>query len=373
MRIRALLVLAMLAAWGEVQAASDGEALKLLISVEQQTITAPYPIRATLHLHNSGQAPLWLYRPVCEPTGYGSALVVQLTLAEEPEGGTALTPGRGVVFERVGFPRPRLVRLDPGEDYTERTTIKIVPAMAGPEDKREPVWGRYRMTATYNAQYPNAATLERILDVDLWEGEVAGNAIDLELQPPIAEGSVSGRITGNASRPLYEVLVSLSDEQERLVDQTRTDFQGRYSFEHVPMGRNWVTVRRVNFPEDTVQFRHIDLTPEDLDGTIDFLLLPREIHDAEKLLHKPVLFRITNKEGRPLSKVRMKIIWSSGTVLETLNEDVSDDGTIALRLLPGRNYLTLKRSGCRKEEQRIDMAGGDGIDGFILHYDCAAD
>ncbi len=373
MRIRAFLVLMVLAAWGKVQAAPDEGVLKFLISVEQQTITAPYPIRATLHLHNSGQTPLWLYRPVRQPTGNGSALVVQLTPAEDPEGGTALTPGRGVVFERVGFPRPRVVRLDPGEDYTERTTIKIVPAMVGPEDHREPVWGLYRMTATYNTQYPNAAAVERIVDVDLWEGEVTGNAIDLELQPAIAEGSISGRIMGNASRPLYDVLVSLSDEQEHLVDQTRTDFEGRYSFEHVPMGRNWVTVRRMNFAEDTVQFRHVDLTPEDPDGTMDFLLLPREVYDAEKLLHKPVLFRITDKEGRPLSKVRMKIIWSSGTVLETLNQDAADDGTIALQLLPRRHYLTLKRPGCRKEEQRIDVAEGDGIDGFTLHYDCGAD
>ena len=56
MRNRAFLVLAMVAAWSGVQAAPDTDTLKLLISVEQQTLTLPYPLRATLHLHNSGQA-----------------------------------------------------------------------------------------------------------------------------------------------------------------------------------------------------------------------------------------------------------------------------------------------------------------------------
>jgi len=42
--------------------AGPADTLKLLISVEQQSITAPIPARVTLHLHNAGEKTLWLYR-----------------------------------------------------------------------------------------------------------------------------------------------------------------------------------------------------------------------------------------------------------------------------------------------------------------------
>ncbi|MBI1983938.1 MAG: carboxypeptidase regulatory-like domain-containing protein [Acidobacteria bacterium] len=372
MRICSVLVLVVLAAWGEARAAPADDTLKLLISVEQQTVTAPYPIRATLHLHNSGPAPVWLYRPIRGPAGNGSTLDVQLTPSRELGAGADASPGHAAVFERAGFPRPRLVRLDSGADYEEKTNLKVVPAMTGAEGQGEPVWGRYRLTAVYRAQYSNASVVERIAGVDLWEGETAGNAVEIELQPPSGEGTISGRVLAKESRPIFDALVTLSDEQERLVDQIRTGFEGRYSFANLPWGIFWVTVRRMNFPEDTVQFRHLDVTPEVPDGTIDFLLLPREIHRAREFLHKPVLLRVTDNEGRPLDKVRMDITWSSGTVLETIKADVAADGTIALQLLPGRHYVTLKRGGCRKEEHRVDVAEGEGIDGFVLHYDCGA-
>jgi hypothetical protein len=35
-------------------------------------------------------------------------------------------------------------------------------------------------------------------------------------------------------------------------------------------------------------------------------------------------------------------------------------------LLPGRNYLSLRRKGCPKQDERIDVAPGEGIDGFKL-------
>jgi hypothetical protein len=370
MRIRALLVMVMVAAWARVQAAPDTDTLKLLISVEQQTVTAPYPIGATLHLHNSGQRAIWIYRPVREPTGNGSALEVRLAPAGEA---ATPTPGRGIVFERSGFPNPRLVRIDPGEDYEEKTTLKIVPARAGTNSEGEPVWGRYRLTATYSAQYPNAGTLERILGLDLWEGEVTSNAIEIEVQPPAGKGRISGRVVTKESQPIIGGVVTLTDEQERLVDQTRTDLDGRYAFAQLPWGVYWVVVRRKDYPENTVQFRHIEVTPEEPQGTMDFLILPREIYEARDLLHKPVLFRIVDREEHRLDNVRLETVWSNGRVLETVKEDVANDGTVALQLLPGRHYVTLQRRGCRKQDQRVDVAEGDGIDGFLLNYDCAAE
>jgi hypothetical protein len=369
MRIHALLALAMVAAWARVQAAPDADTLKLLISVEEQTLTAPYPIRATLHLHNSGQQAIWLYRPVREPSGNGAALGAQLVPVDQG----AATPGRGIVFERSGFPRPRLERLNPGEDYEEKTTLKIVPARAGACGDGEAVWGRFRLTATYSAQYPNAATLERILGLDIWEGEVASNTVEIEVRPPAGKGRISGRVVTKETQPIIGGVVTLTDEQERLVDQTRTDLDGRYAFEELPWGVYWVVVRRKSYPENTVQFRHIEVTPEAPQGTMDFLILPREIYEARDLLHKPVLFRVVDSEERPMDNVRLETVWSNGRVLETVKEDVADDGTAAMQLLPGRHYMTLKRRCCRKQDQRVDVAEGDGIDGFLLNYDCAAE
>ncbi|MGB9488542.1 MAG: hypothetical protein WCD04_20800, partial [Terriglobia bacterium] len=44
------------------QGAATDTSLKLLISVEQQNIAAPFPARVTLHVHNAGNEAVWLYR-----------------------------------------------------------------------------------------------------------------------------------------------------------------------------------------------------------------------------------------------------------------------------------------------------------------------
>ncbi len=367
MRTFAFLVTVMVAAWGAAQAAPDSGRLKVLISAEQQTIALPYPLRVTLHLHNSGTEALWLYRPVRDPAGSGSALAVRLAPLDET---AAETPGRGIVFERAGFPRPRLVKVGPGEDYEEKATVKIVAARSGKDGEGTPVWGRYLMTAVYSARYSNGANLERILGVDLWEGESASNPVEIEVRPAGGKGRIAGQVLTKESQTLIGAVVTLSDEQERLVDQTRTDLNGRYAFEDLPWGLYWVVVRRKDYPEDTVQFRHLELAPERPEGAVDFLILPREIYEARELLHKPVLFRIVDEEERPLDNVRLEIVWSSGKVLETVKEDGADDGTAAAQLLPGRNYVTLKRRGCRKQDERIDVAQEGAIDGFALHYQC---
>jgi len=41
-------------------------------------------------------------------------------------------------------------------------------------------------------------------------------------------------------------------------------------------------------------------------------------------------------------------------------------------LIPGLNYVTLKRRGCDPQDQRAEVATGDGIDAFKLVTDCAA-
>src|SRR5713226_4962223 len=61
---------------------AEAQPLKLLISIEQQTITAPFPARVTLHLHNSGQGTLWLYRPVRSPEALRRSAARSVEVAE---------------------------------------------------------------------------------------------------------------------------------------------------------------------------------------------------------------------------------------------------------------------------------------------------
>jgi hypothetical protein len=96
-----------------------------------------------------------------------------------------------------------------------------------------------------------------------------------------------------------------------------------------------------------------------------------ESYDIQKVLRKPVLIRITNSAGQPLDKVGLNITWANGVLLDNVKGETASDGTGALELIPGRNFVTLKRKGCPKEEYRADVAAGEGIDGFKMVSECA--
>lgn len=367
---------------------SSPQPLKLLISVEQQQITAPFPARVTLHLHNSGQTALWLYRHARDQaaveltqasrlelaesgasyTTGGSVLKIQLEPAETRE---VATPAPTHALESVGFPHPRLVKLAPGEDYEEKAVIHLAPASVESEGARKPFWGRYRFSITYSAKFSNAEETERSLGLTVWQGEVGSNTIELELRPPTGAASVAGATVGAESRRVSSVLVSLSDADERLIDQMLSDPQGRFSFTELPPGLYWVTARRANSQVDTVVFRHLELTQAEPAGVIELPLLPPEVYQPKQMLHKPVLLRVTDSAGRPAENVALEIAWSSGTVLDNVKAQTGDDGAASVLLIPGRNFVTLKRRGCPKEEQRIDVAPGDGIDDSKLILECA--
>jgi hypothetical protein len=264
-----------------------------------------------------------------------------------------------------------LVRLGAGQDYEEKTVIHLVPAEL--ESPREPVWGRYRLSVTYRAKFSNAEQINRNLEVDIWQGEVTSNTIEIELRPPTAEaqGAVSGTVSSADGRLVREAVVSLSDQSERLLDQVATDPNVRLSFGHFQLAIYWVTVRRKDSPIDSVVFHHAELTPAAQEATTDFVILDREAYQAKQVLHKPVLFRITDSAGRPLDKVTLELTFSNGTVLDNVKGEVLEDGAAALELIPGRNYLTLHRRGCPRQDERVDVAEGGGIDGFKLALDCS--
>jgi carboxypeptidase family protein len=361
------------------------EPLKLVVVVEQPMITEPFPARATLLLHNTGKEPLWLYRRARAPrppiehleeenrgpeTTGGSTLTVKLDAVGETASQAPATPAHGLVLESVGLPRPKLVRLRPSEDYEEKATLRLAPAL---DQEQKPLWGRYRLTLLYQASYSNAEDLHRILGITLWQGQVASDPVEVELRsaPNTAQGSVAGSVVTPDARLITGARVSLSDGQERLLDQEVTDAEGRFSFTHLPLGLYWLTARREGATEDSAMFQHAELTSAQPAVAAQLVMLPTEIYDARKVLHKPVVFLVTDSGGRPLAKVGLEIAWSNGPVLDNVKGETGDDGIAALELIPGRNFVTLKRRGCPKQEERADVAGGEGIDGFKLVSDCA--
>ena len=364
--------------------AADDAPLKLLLSIEQQNIVAPFAARVTLHLHNAGNETVWLYRhargklPPVRPrleedtgpqqsTG-GSMLAVQLEPVSTGQAAMS-NPAQATVFESVGFPKPKLVRLGPGEDYEEKTSIRLTPALS---EVQKPIWGVYRLMLTYKAEYSNSEEIQRSVKATVWQGEVSSNTIDVQLQPPSPEsrGQISGTVDTPDSAPIYQALVSLTDQAERPVDQTTSDPEGRYSFSNLPPGLYWVTARWGAATEDTAVFRHVQLSASESAATQELVIIPQETYEPRKMLHKPVLFCITDSAGRPLDRVSLEATWANGSTVDNVKGETGGDGAVALELIPGRNFVTLKRHSCPKQEERADVPAGEGIEVFEFTFQC---
>ena len=363
--------------------------LKLLISVEQQTIVAPNPVRATLHFHNSGQQTMWLYRPVLSdlpgdrlgllapvPSGVrpgetygGSQLEVRLA-PQTATGGTKEAAGSGYAIAPDALPYPRLVRLKPGDDYQEKVSIHIEPAQSKTGGS-QPVWGAYRFSVTYSAGYSNAEALARDINANLWHSQATSNTVALELRPPAAQGSLAGSALDSIGRSYGQALVTLEDENENPLDQVLTDDDGRFAFANLSPGRYWLTVRQPGSDHDTTVFRHVDIADAGSPATAEIMMVPVEPNKPDRLLHKPVIFHIVDSKGHPLAKARIAILVSSENVVEDLKTQTGDDGFAAISVIPGTIYVTLRTRGCKKEERRADVAPGPGVDGFKFTYDCA--
>ena len=365
--------------------AAEGETVKLLISVRQATVVEPYPARITLNLHNASQQLLWFYHRALAPqppaalifeenrqqtTSGGATLAVKLepTGAGDPQ--PIAEPAHGEVLEWVGLPRPNIVSVAPGDDYEEKDLLSLTPAMA---EGHKPIWGSYRLSVVYEARFSNAGEVRHLTGSSPWEGKLTSNAVNINLQPapPDAKGSVEGTVVGTDLQPHGNERVTLSGNDEQIIGQVVTEPEGRFSFTHLPLGTYWVTARRQDSDVDTTVFQHIDLTSAEPIGTLQLVQPRPEIYEAKKMLHKPVIFRVVDPAGNPFDGVRLGLVWSTGTVLETLQGETGGDGIAALDLLPGRNFVTLKHGGCKKQEERADVAPGSGVDAFRFVFNCA--
>jgi len=370
---------------------ANAQNLKLLVSVQQQNIVAPGPVRATLHFHNSGQETLWLYRPVrskraADPgdsfapgiseqapgqNDSGSALEVHLAATNPAANEKQAAAGRGFVIAPDALPYPRLVRVAPGNDYDEKVVLQVKPAQSKTGDSTQPVWGPYRFSVSYSADYANAEILARDINANLWRGQVNSNAVTVNLQPPAAQGSITGTVLDSIGRPYSGALVTLSDDNQNPIHQLDSDIGGRFSFTHLPLGRYWVTVREPGSAHDTSVFRHIDVNESGSPATAEIMLLPVESNKSDRLLHKPVLFHVIDNKGRPLAKVKLGILYSTGGVIEDLKAQTGGDGFVAISLIPGSNLVTLRLEGCKNEDRRADVAQGPGVDGFKYIFECS--
>ena len=366
------------------------EDLKVLISVQQQSVVAPNPVRATLHLHNSGQQILWLYRPVkgstttdrgisIVPGAYeagqgqlygGSTLQVKLTPQHLPVGNAQEAAGSGFVIAPDALPYPRLVRLAPGGDYEEKVNIHVNPAKTKAGAADQPVWGAYSFSVVYSADYSNAAALARDVHADLWHGETVSNTVTIDLRPPTAQGSIEGTVFGSIGRPYGGALVTLSDDNENALDQIYSDDDGRFTFAHLAPARYWLTAREPGAEDDTSVFRHVSVDEGGAPVTPEIMMLPVEIEKADRVLHKPVLFHIVDSQGHPLANVRLALLYSSGNVIEHLKTQTGQDGFSAISLIPGGSIVTMRMEGCKDVQRTAGVARSPGVDGFEFVYEC---
>jgi hypothetical protein len=371
------------------------EDLKLLVSVQQQSVVAPNPVRATLHFHNSANQVLWLYRPVVSEipgdrlgsiaarperprpgeTWGGSGLEVHLVPQNAPvqASGQNRIAGSGFALAPDALPSPRLVRLAPGGDYEEKVSIHVEPAEAKAGAANQRVWGSYQFSVIYSADYSNAESLARNIGANLWHGHAISNTVTVELRPPPGQGEIDGAAVDSFQRPYGDALVTLSDDNENPLDQVFTDGEGQFSFHHLLPGRYWLAVRAPGSDHDTSVFRQIEVGEGNTPATADIMMLPLEPNQPDRLLHKPVLYHIVDSQGHPLAKGRIEILYSAGNVVENQKAQTADDGFAALSSIPGSIYVTLQTPACKKEDRRADVAPGPGVDGFKYTYDCAGD
>jgi len=360
-------------------------ALNLLISTGQKFVAQPDAARIRLHIHNPTSGTLWLYRrargkhPVAESireenqpvdTSGGSTVEIKLEPADAQAARAVISPGLATVLEYVDMPKPRLVKLAAGGDYEETSIVQLRPAMA---EGQKPIWGAYQLAVVYGASFSNAEEFQRNLGTMLWQGEVTSNTIPVEVRPalPDSSGVLGGSTVGSDLQPRGGIRVSLQDEQGQLIDQQITGADGRFSFAHLPLAFYWVTGRRDAATEDTVTFRHEELTSTAPSANAQLVFYPPEIYDPKKLVHRPVLLRVFDPSGQPAAGIELDATFSNGPVLDDVKAVSGDDGIVEMELLPGRSSVSLKRHGCAEQVERADVAPGGGADNFKFVFDCA--
>ena len=363
---------------------TNAPAPKLLISMGQGFVAEPEAARIVLHLHNPTPQTLWLYRRARgkhppeeriheenQPaiTTGASTVEVRLQPVDTQAAPAVISPAEGTTIEYAQMPKPRLVKLAAGADYEETSIVHLRPALA---EGQKPIWGAYRLTVVYAASFSNGEEFQRNLGATLWQGEVTSNTITVELRPalPDSVGILGGSTLGPDLKPRAGIRVSLSDEQGQLIDQQVTGRDGRFSFAHLPLALYWVTGRREAAVENTVTFRHEELSSATPSVNTQLVFFPPDIYEAKQLVHKPVLLRVFDAGRQPVGGVELDATFSNGDIIDDVKAVTGDDGTAGVELLPGRSSISLKQRGCVEQVERVDVAPGVGASSSKLTFDC---
>jgi hypothetical protein len=302
-------------------------------------------------------------------TSGGSTVEVSLLPADVQAAQSVVTAAGATTLEYVEMPKPRLIKLAAGGDYEETAIVHLQPALA---DGQKPIWGNYQLTVKYAAIYSNGDIFTNSLGANLWQGEVSSNAIAIDLRPPLPDaiGVLNGTAVGQDLQPRAGVRVSLSDAQGEVINQQVTEGDGRFSFDHLPMALYWVTGRREDAAQDTVTFHHQELASSLTSASVQLAFFPVDSDNPKKYVRKPVLIRVFDLHRQPLGGVELDAVYTNGQVIDDVKAVTSDDGTVAMELIPGRNSFSLKMHGCTEQGDRADVAPGAGVDAFRLIYEC---
>ncbi len=366
------------------------QGLSLSLSVKSSTVVAPNAVQAALLFQNNSRRTIWLYRPIKNAsmaqsrnrfeaaaanatgpntTSGGSALQVHLAPVKPPPGGAGVA-AHGSVILTPAFPHPGLVRLQPGRQYGVRVGIIWKPAQANTGKERQPLWGRYQFSVTYSARYSNQDEVVRELGVNLWHQQVKSNSVTLDLEPPSGRGRVEGTVFGSGGESLAGILSTLSDSEENPINQVRTDLQGKFIFPHLAWGNYWLTVRQIGASQDTTVYRRFKLSSGSPQANTKLMMLPDKSNDTHRLLHKPVLFRAVDSNGKPLAGIKLVVVWSTGTSVADFKTETAKDGAATINLIPGQNFVTLSGHKCTSIDRRADVQPGSGVNGFQYTMNC---
>ncbi len=356
--------------------------LTLTISVSQSVIPEPFSATVSLHFHNAGSRAVWLYKPVHDaasmfmgivsPRTGGASLATYLQLIRADEGAVAGTsPGVGTVLRPPDFPHPTAVKLSAGGDATESAVIHLTPATVRTAGGTRPIFGTYRLSVVYSASYANMSALKGT-DVNVWQGSISSNPVTLKIEPApdSAGGVIAGTVLDRRASPLGGMLVSISDWTEHVITQQVTAADGGFYVDGLPLGRYWVDVRPLGSDRDTGLFEHAVLTNSQPEARLRLIMLHGRVYEGRKMLHKPVFFRITDNAGNPLGGAELSILWDNGTVLSNVKVKNNEDGLAEADVIPGTNYVTVKRHGCRKKNTVANVSHRSGIDAFIIALTC---
>ncbi|MGH9454200.1 MAG: carboxypeptidase-like regulatory domain-containing protein, partial [Terriglobia bacterium] len=117
-------------------------------------------------------------------------------------------------------------------------------------------------------------------------------------------------------------------------------------------------------------YEHAILTASQPEAAMKLLLAHEDVSDAKKLLHKPVIFQVTDSAGRAVDGATLDVTWSNGPVMEDLKARTNTAGIAVMEVLPGSNYVSISQKGCREQDVRSDVTEDMGVGGFNLTFDC---